>query len=180
MDPHVEAQFRANAPPKRTPAPAPAPPPPASKGGVRSFFLGGKKAKPVPARATPPPPAAPPVHRLQENLARYLTVDGSLGRAFIKFSDIAHECDCKPHKMHLSLFGQKLEPGGSYRNIDLGGLTILIFRLPPIPGVPANDLPQSLDECDKGIRAAQFGDNTFMEGSLTQYGGDCSVSESQT
>jgi len=173
-DPHIIAQFKANAPPA-PPAPVvqQAPPPASKGGGVRTFFWGSPK-KPHKVVA-PPSPAAPPpaVHRLQENLARYLTPDGSLARAFIQFKDIARHCDTRLFETAFPLIGQKLEQGGANRSLQVGELVLRMFRLPPLPGIPADDLPQSLEECHRGLRHIDWHKRTYHEGTLTQSGGDC-------
>jgi hypothetical protein len=51
-----------------------------------------------------------------------------------------------------------------------------MFRLPPLPGVPPDDLPQSLEECHRGLRHINWHKVTYFQGTLTQNGGDCSVS----
>lgn len=51
-----------------------------------------------------------------------------------------------------------------------------VFRLPPLPGLPPEELPQSLEECHRGLRHVNWHKMTYFEGTLTQNGGDCSVS----
>ncbi|THH30858.1 hypothetical protein EUX98_g3308 [Antrodiella citrinella] len=176
-DPHIIAQFKANAPPRPSAPPVisqPQPPPASKGGGMRNFFMGSPKkphkVAPTP-RATPPPP--PPVHRLQENLARYLTSDGSLARAFIQFKDIARHCDTRLFETAFPLIGQKQEAGGVIKSMQVGELVLQMFRLPPLPGIPPDDLPQSLDECHRGLKQIDWHKRTYTEGTLTQSGGDC-------
>lgn len=167
-DPHIIAQFKANTPP---PPPPVHPPPPASKGGgMRSFFRGAPKKSP---KISTPPPASPPVHRLQENLARYLTPDGTLARAFVMFKDIAKHCDTRLFETSFPLIGQKLEAGKTSRSVQVGELVLQVFRLPPLPGIPPNQLPQSLEECHRGLRHINWHKLTYFEGTLTQMGGGC-------
>lgn len=174
MDQHIKDQFKANVPPPR-PAPvkaAPPPPPPTSRGGMSRFFGGQKKA----IKAPPPPPvveAPPPQHRLQENLARYLTAEGQLAKAFIRFSDIARRCDTQLFETSFPLIGQKSQASAPPKVMQVGELVLQIFRLPPLPGVPPDQLPQSLEECRRGLNAMQWHKITYYEGTLTQYGGDC-------
>ncbi|EIN06714.1 hypothetical protein PUNSTDRAFT_136551 [Punctularia strigosozonata HHB-11173 SS5] len=167
-DPHIIAQFKANAAPP-PPPPVQQAPPPASKGGMRSFFSSPKKHKQV---AQPPPPVAP-VHRLEENLARYLKPDGTLARAFVSFKDIAQWCDTRVFEMSCPLIGQKIEAGNKVSTLQVGELALQIFRFPSLPGVPADQLPQSLDECLRGMRHVAWHKVTYFEGTLTQNGGDC-------
>ncbi|KDQ55167.1 hypothetical protein JAAARDRAFT_181183 [Jaapia argillacea MUCL 33604] len=168
-DPHIIAQFKANAPPPPVVA-QPPPPPPPSKGGFRSFFSSPKK-QPQPVR--PPPPQ--PVHRLEENLARYLKSDGTLARAFIAFKDIAKHCDTKLFETSFPLIGQRSEVGNKVNSMQVGELILQIFRLPPLPGIAQDQLPQSLEECHRGLRHVQWHKQTYYEGTLTQCGGDCST-----
>jgi hypothetical protein len=149
-------QLKANGPP---PAPVPA-----SKGGMRSFFSSSPKK---PARTTPP--------TVEENLARYLKPDGTLARAFVSFKDIADHCDTRLFETSYPLIGQRLESGSKVVSMEIGELVLQFFRLPPLPGVPPNQLPQSLEECHRGLRHVHWHKMTYFEGTLTQNGGDCTV-----
>ena len=161
------AQFKANNPAPLPPTPAP---PPASKGGMRSFFSSSPK-KPV--RTVQPTPVAPVV--LEENLARYLKPDGTLARAFVSFKDIASRCDTRLFETSFPLIGQHLESGSKVVSIEIGEIVLQFFRLPPLPGIPPSQLPQSLDDCHRGLRHVHWHKMTYFEGTLTQNGGDCSV-----
>lgn len=163
-DPHIISMFKAIAP---TP-PQPPPPAPPSRSGMRAFFSSPKK----PARA-PPRPVAPP--HLPENLARYLKPDGTLARAFISFKDIAPRCDTRLFETNYPLIGQRIEVGGAMSTLQVGELALQVFRLPPLPGVAPEQLPQSLEECHRGLRHNNWHKNTYFEGTLTQQGGDCMV-----
>ncbi|KAH9996663.1 hypothetical protein BJV74DRAFT_827402 [Russula compacta] len=167
-DPHIVAQFKVN-----SPAPLPLPPtpaPPASKGGMRGFFSSSPKK---PARVVQPTPVASTV--LEENLARYLKPDGTLARAFVSFKDIASRCDTRLFETSYPLIGQRLESGSKVVSVEVGELVLQFFRLPPLPGVPPSQLPQSLDECHRGLRHVHWHKMTYFEGTLTQSGGDCST-----
>lgn len=174
------AQLNANTPPppRPTPPPEPAapPPPPASKGGMRSFFKSSpKKQQRIALRpATPQPPPPQPQWRLEENLGRYLKTDGTLARAFVSFKDVAHRCDTRLFEIALPLIGQHSELGGKISTLQVGELILELFRLPPLP-VPADQLPQSLEECHRGLRHVAWHKVTYFEGTLTQNGGDCTV-----
>ncbi|CDO76943.1 hypothetical protein BN946_scf184709.g5 [Trametes cinnabarina] len=182
-DPHIIAQLKANQPP---PAPRPAPqplPPPASKGGnskgggMRSFLgLGSpKKPKAAPRPVSPAPPPPPPRFELKENLARYMKPDGSLARAFISFKDVAPLCDTRLLETAFPLIGQRLENGSSAKAMQIGQIVLQIFRLPPLPGIPPNQLPQSLEECHRGLSHVRWHKATYQQGTLTQNGGDCAT-----
>ncbi|KAI0090533.1 hypothetical protein BDY19DRAFT_991978 [Irpex rosettiformis] len=172
IDPHIKEQFKANCPPPR-PAPVKiASPPPPKAGGMSRFFGGQKKAIKA-ARASPVAEAPAPQHKLQENLARYLTTEGSLAKAFISFPDIARRCDTQTFETSFPLIGQKSQASAPPKVLQVGELVLQIFRLPPLPGVPLDQLPQSLEECRKGLSSIQWHKITYYEGTLTQYGGDC-------
>ena len=142
---------------------------------MRSFFLGGtpKKSKTLPPPVRLPPP---PIPKLPENLARYLKPDGTLGRAFIAFKDIASHCDTRLFETSYPLIGQKSELNGAPKTMQIGEIVLQIFRLPPLPGIPSDKLPQSLEECHRGLRHVAWHKVTYFEGTLTQNGGDCQVS----
>ncbi|KAF9452728.1 hypothetical protein P691DRAFT_721123 [Macrolepiota fuliginosa MF-IS2] len=172
-DPHITAQFKALAP-----APVPQPPPPpvvqqSSSRGMRAFFSSSPK-KPSKEKAVQPPPP-PPVHRLPENLARYLKPDGTLARAFIQFKDIATRCDTRLFETSYPLIGQRVELGGKFSTLQVGEIVLQMFRLPPLPGVPPDQLPQSLEECHRGLRHINWHKMTYFQGTLTQSGGDCNT-----
>jgi hypothetical protein len=164
-DPHVMAQLKANNPAPPPPTPAP----PASKGGMRSFFSSPKK----PVRVVQPTPAFPNV--LEDNLARYLKPDGTLARAFVSFKDIASRCDTRLFETCYPLIGQRQESGSKVVSLEIGELVLQFFRLPSLPGIPPGQLPQSLDDCHRGLRHVHWHKMTYFEGTLTQTGGDCTV-----
>jgi hypothetical protein len=170
-DPHIVAQLKANSPPASTPPRQVTPP--STKGGRFTFFGSPKKS----TKSSPllPPPAAP-VHRQEDNLARYLKPDGTLARAFICFKDIASHCDTRLFETAYPLIGQHLEEGNTVKTQQVGEMILQIFRLPPLPGVPPQQLPQSLEECHRGLRHVSWHKMTYFEGTLTQNGGDCTVS----
>ncbi|EGO00899.1 hypothetical protein SERLA73DRAFT_121304 [Serpula lacrymans var. lacrymans S7.3] len=153
-------------------------PPPAPKGGMFSFLSSSpKKPSKSASRAPPPPPPAP---KMPENLARYLKQDGTLARAFISFKDVAARCDTRLFEISYPLIGQRVEeasPGGKGRTstMELGEIVLQMFRLPPLPGVPIDELPQSLEECHRGLRHVGWHKVTYFEGTLTQNGGDCTT-----
>ncbi|KAF7362181.1 PH domain-containing protein [Mycena venus] len=181
-DPHIISQFKAVAP---TPVPVQrAPPPPvvqqtSSKGGLRSFWSSSPKKSKEKAVAAPPPPPAPvpvpPQIRLPENLARYLKPDGTLARVFVSFKDIAARCDTRLFETNYPLIGQRAELGGKASTLQVGELVLQMFRLPPLPGIPPEELPQSLEECHRGLRHINWHKVTYFQGTLTQNGGDCST-----
>ncbi|KAI0759966.1 hypothetical protein BD413DRAFT_594445 [Trametes elegans] len=185
-DPHIVAQMKAlQPPPVKRPPPQPLPPP-ASKGnahksgGMRSFLGFGSPKKPkvaprAPSPALPPPPPPQPQFKLPENLARYLKPDGSLARAFVSFKDVAALCDTRLLETAFPIIGQRLELGSGPKNMQVGEIILQLFRLPPLPGIPSNQLPQSLEECHRGLSHVRWHKQTYCQGTLTQNGGDCPI-----
>lgn len=57
----------------------------------------------------------------------------------------------------------------------IGEMVVQLFRLPPLPGIAPDELPQSLEECLRGMRHVNWHKVTYHEGVLTQNGGDCKV-----
>ncbi|KAH9485096.1 Septin ring organizing protein mid2 [Psilocybe cubensis] len=183
-DPHIIAQFKALAPSAPAPAPPPVMRPPvvaqtASKSsGMRSFFSSSpKKSSKDKIVVQPPPVQQQPLQpqRLVENLARHLKPDGTLARAFISFKDIAARCDTRLFETSYPLIGQRVEVGGKFSPLEVGEIVLQLFRLPPLPGIPQDQLPQSLEECHRGLRHINWHKVTYFQGTLTQIGGDCST-----
>lgn len=168
-DAHIAAQSQALVPP-----PAPRVQPitsvPKSRGGMLSFFSSSPKKQP---RATPTPPPPDPPYKLPDNLARYLKQDGTLARALISFKDVAARCDTRLFETSYPLIGQRIEASGGPTTMELGEIVLQMFRLPPLPGVLSNQLPQSLEDCHRGLRHVAWHKVTYFEGTLTQHGGDC-------
>ena len=138
---------------------------------MRSFFMSSPKKSSKEKAAASVSQQAP----LPENLARYLKSDGTLARAFISFKDIMHLCDTKLFETTYPLIGQKVQVGNTMSTLQVGEIALQIFRLPPLPGIPPDQLPQSLEECHRGLRHVNWHKVTYFEGTLTQNGGDCTV-----
>lgn len=178
-DPHIIEQFKALAPVPVIAAPAPVITQAAPKSsGMRSFFSSSPKKsskEKVATRATQQlQPQA--LHTLPENLARHLKPDGTLARAFISFKDVSTRCDVRLFETSYPLIGQQLEIGGKFSTQECGEIVLQMFRLPPLPGIPQEQLPQSLEECHRGLRHVNWHKVTYFQGTLTQNGGDCRVS----
>ncbi|KAF9478826.1 hypothetical protein BDN70DRAFT_986033 [Pholiota conissans] len=181
-DPHIITQFKALTPSVPPVVVAPRVPVailPAKSHGMRSFFSSSPKKSSKEKIVTQPPQAIqsqpPPLHRLPENLARHLKPDGTLARAFISFKDIASRCDTRLFETCYPLIGQRIELGGKFSTLEVGEIVLQLFRLPPLPGVPQDQLPQSLEECHRGLRHINWHKVTYFQGTLTQNGGDCST-----
>ena len=128
-----------------------------------------------PKKEKTPPQLASSPYRLPENLARYLKPDGTLARCFISFKDVANRCDTRLFETSYPLIGQKAESGGIMTTLQVGEIALQLFRFPPLPGIPTSQLPQSLEECVRGLRHVNWHKVTYFEGTLTQNGGDCTV-----
>lgn len=162
-------------------------PPPREKekkpSGLRAFLSGSpKKTKPVKASTPPPPPqprpVRPPEPAIPEDpLVRFLKQDGTLGRTFVTFKDVAPYCDTQLFETSLDLVSvlEDRSPGRSSGPRKIGEIVLQMFRLPPLPGIAADELPQSLEECLRGMRHVSWHKITYHEGVLTQNGGDCKV-----
>lgn len=138
---------------------------------MRNFFSSPKKITKVEKKREPVPVvigASP--------FGRYLKKDLSIARSFISFKEIAKRCDAKLFETSFPMVGQYSEPGKSQLvTKTIGEMVLQIFRLPPISGVPVKELPQSLEECHRGLRHVHWHKVVYHEGVLTQLGGDCSV-----
>ena len=177
-------------PPLSRPPPQPLPPPaskggPAKSSGMRSFLgLGSPKKGKVSQRSAspaPPPtpvlPPPPPNFKMPENLARYLKPDCSLARTLVVFSKLAPHCDTRLLETVYPLVAQKVEsPGTKPSQLTIGDIVLQVFRLPPLSGIPSDQLPQSLEECHRGLTHTRWHKQCYMQGTLTQIGGDCTVS----
>lgn len=178
-DKHLQPQIPVRTPPPTLPIITP-PPQKEKTGGLRAFLSGSpKKSKPAKASTPPPqPPPAPPTPPApvipEDSLLRYLRSDGTLGRTFLFFKDVASYCDTQLFETSLDLTsGLDDRSGRGPRKI--GEIVVQMFRLPPLPGIPPDDLPQSLEECMRGMRHINWHKITYHEGILTQNGGDCKV-----
>lgn len=147
------------------------------------------------SRATTPLPTAP--QPPTETIARYLIDDKSptIGKTHIAFAPIAKNCQAKVLEMRYPVFamfksgdtaagprvrGSSHQPaqtlGEEAQRPMIGKITLQIFRLPPLPGIKQEDLPQCIDEALRGMRHHAWHEHEYHEGVLTQDGGDCSVS----
>ncbi|KAG8891869.1 Bud site selection protein bud4, partial [Tulasnella sp. 403] len=186
-DPHILAMIQAaQPPPKQAPPPPPPPPMQKSSGLFARFSTPGKKSKTHKRAATQPeavprpPPAAP--RSLEETIGHHLRSDGTLCQAFISFKDIAKRCDTRLFETSYPLAGHAMDVRGGSRVRSLtiptrqvGEIVLQLFRLPPLHGVKPDQLPQSLEECHRGLRHVAWHKVTYHEGVLTQIGGDCST-----
>ena len=139
--------------------------PPSTKSRFNLFGSPKKTAKQSPRPSPAPAPPMPP--KIEENLARYLKPDGSLARTFIAYKDVAAHCDTRLFETVIPLIGQKIDPGGAgttMTTLPVGELVLQLFRLPPLHGVPPTQLPQTLNECLRGLRHVGWHKVTYFEG----------------
>jgi hypothetical protein len=169
-DPHIIALMKNSAAVAAKLRPRDPSPPPRRRLG---FFSSPKKSKPVPL---PPRPATPPMAPLPETFGRYLQNDGTFGRVFISFKEIATRCNTCLLETSFPILSQRSGPTGD-TSVTIGEMILQVFRLPPLPGVPLDQLPQSLEESIRGLRHINWHKVTYHEGTLTQLGADCSVSQ---
>jgi len=168
-DPHITSILN---PPLR---PAYVPPrveTPTKPKGMLSFFSSPTK-KPSKPQFREKEPVAQPIESTGP-FGKYLKKDLSIAKALVSFKDIASHCDTKLFETSYPLVGQ-CSTGGQLVTKAVGEIVLQIFRLPPISGVPQDDLPQSLDDCLRGLRHVQWHKVVYHEGVLTQLGGDCTV-----
>ncbi|KZO93860.1 hypothetical protein CALVIDRAFT_566091 [Calocera viscosa TUFC12733] len=162
---------------------------PTQRSGFRAFFGSPKKSKQPPTRISPTPPMPraqsemPPVTQ-EDCLAKHLGPDGTLAQASISFKDIARRCDMRLFETAYPLMERSSSSApdtvtGSSMAVTspraVGELVLQLFRLPPLPGIEQDALPQSLEECHRGLRHVAWHKALHHEGVLTQNGGDCST-----
>jgi hypothetical protein len=145
------------------------------------------------APVRPATPQEPP--KDEDNICRYFgTGDSTIARTHIAFNPIAKECDARILEIRYPMFGIRriqgvppilrkpaveglpAPPGSVPEKKLLAKVTLQIFRLPPLPGLTHEQLPQSIDDCLRGMRHHTWHEQEHLEGTLTQRGGDCQVS----
>jgi len=169
-DPHISAIL--NPPP---PLPAVRAATPSKSSVMRSLFSSPKHRKQASLKE------AARLEPEVDPFGRYMRKDLTVGRAFIAFKDISHRCDTKLFETSYPLVGQIYDErfigtsGKATMTTPVGEIVLQVFRLPAIPGIPVDELPQSLEDCHRGLRHVQWHKKVYHEGKLTQYGGDCTV-----
>lgn len=129
--------------------------------GFRGLFHSPRKDKARPMAAVP---------RDEENICRFFSSnDSTIGRSHIAFKPIAKNCDSRLLEIRYPMFGIHQKDGKR----QICKITLQMFRLPPLSGLTAKQLPQSIDECLRGMRHHAWHQHEYHEGTLTQRGGDC-------
>ncbi|CAG8638241.1 12428_t:CDS:2, partial [Acaulospora colombiana] len=147
-DPHINQILNPPARPAYVPA-ARVETPTKTRNSVMSFFSGQtKRQSKIVVKEREPIPQ--PIES-NDPFGRYLKKDLSMARAMVTFKDIVEHCDTKLFETSYPLIAQ-CAVGRDVVTKTVGEIVLHIFRLPPIPGVAPDDLPQSLDECTRGLR----------------------------
>lgn len=175
--------------------------------GLKSLFSSPRKMSKAPKMVIPDSASDGAPSSAQDNLARYFTDgDSTVGRTHIAFKPIAKNCDARLLEIRYPMFGMHQAPAPASASMPVATsthrgarhsvqtlprpapppapvrkqvckITLQIFRLPPLPGLTDEQLPQSIDECLRGMRHHAWHEHEYHQGVLTQRGGDCVVSE---
>ncbi|TYJ51830.1 hypothetical protein B9479_007589 [Cryptococcus floricola] len=158
------------------------------KGPAAMVGKAGKERASTPVKATlaPPQPAAPK----KDTIANYLPEGNgnvsTIAKTHIQFKTIAKNCEARVLEIRYPMFSMfKGDPTASLSSAPssssdgssrkaLAKVTLQVFRLPPIPGLMPDELPQCIDDCLRGLRYHAWHEHEYFEGILTQDGGDCS------
>lgn len=161
--------------------------------GIRNLFSSPRKPKCTQPQSRSTTPLPPPPAQLQaqpDSIARYLATPHSstIAKTHVAFKPIAKQCEAKVLEIRYPMFamfkGEPDRPREGARGAvppntprkQVAKVTLQVFRLPPLPGIKPDELPQCIDECLRGMRHHAWHECEYHEGNLTQEGGDCSVS----
>lgn len=134
-------------------------------------------------------------------LMTFMNREGAFGQSEVVFEQIAQDCLAQCHIVELPVraVAEPPAPAPQSTSTDMfnaasaparvpalaaefsrnfskirGTLRLKVFYLPPMPGISKSLLPESLSECIKGMESARWhAGQPWMEGTLTQLGGDC-------
>lgn len=135
--------------------------------GLRGFFHSPRK--PQARQVVRPQP------NNEDNISRYFAAgDSTIARSHIAFKPIAKNCDARLLEIRYPMFGFH-EMSGNKEKRQVCKITLQMFRLPPLPGLDQDQLPQSIEECLRGMRHHAWHQHEYQDGTLTQRGGDCKV-----
>ncbi|WWC99204.1 hypothetical protein V866_006099 [Kwoniella sp. B9012] len=157
-------------------------------GGFRSLFASPRKPKASkdPRSTTPQPVVPTPASsntasaKPVDNIVKYLSSPSgsTIAKTHIAFKPIAKNCESRVLEIRYPMFAM-FKAGSSGSNgqsrKQLAKITLQIFRLPPIPGLKGEELPQCIDEALRGMRHHAWHEHEYHEGVLTQEGGDCNM-----
>ncbi|PWN54025.1 hypothetical protein IE53DRAFT_53865 [Violaceomyces palustris] len=131
-----------------------------------------------------------------EPMLSYINREGAFGRAGVVFEKVVSQCTARCLVLEVPVVGvndpqQSLGGPSSLasrnyvnasRNADFkrniakvrGTLRLKLFYLPPMPNIARNLLPENIGDCIRGMQnAAWHHSSPWLEGTLTQLGGDC-------
>ncbi|ORX34827.1 hypothetical protein BD324DRAFT_635198 [Kockovaella imperatae] len=175
------------------PPPLLAPTSPVKNSGLKSLFASPRKpkaAKEAARSVTPLPPQPPPPPTALETMAKYFASPNSstIAKTHVAFKPIAKNCEAKILEIRYPMFamfkgdgmfaGDKSDLTASTSSTStarrqLAKITLQMFRLPPLPGLRPDEMPQCIDDCLRGMRHHAWHGQEYQEGVLTQVGGDC-------
>ncbi|ODN96274.1 hypothetical protein I350_08283 [Cryptococcus amylolentus CBS 6273] len=158
------------------------------KGPTAMVGKAGKERASTPVKATlaPPQPAAPKKDTISNYLPEGNGNVSTIAKTHIQFKTIAKNCEARVLEIRYPMFSMfKGDPTASLSSAPSGSsdgssrkalakVTLQVFRLPPIPGLMPDELPQCIDDCLRGLRYHAWHEHEYFEGTLTQDGGDCS------
>lgn len=173
--------------------------------GLKSLFSSPRKMSKAP-KALMAEPARESVAQQENIARYFTDGDSTVGRTHIAFKPIAKNCDARLLEIRYPMFGMYHAPPvaasasmpaattthrGSRHSVQalpqpapaaapvrrqVCKITLQVFRLPPLPGLTDTQLPQSIDECLRGMRHHAWHEHEYHQGVMTQSGGDCVVS----
>ena len=133
-----------------------------------------------------------------EPMIAYINREGAFGRTNVVFDKVASECHGRCLVLELPVYGvnnatstmsgpssmasrsvRSMFDADFTRNLNKvrGTLRLKLFYLPPMPNMPKTKMPENLGECIRGMQSASWHRAApWLEGTLTQLGGDCTVS----
>lgn len=159
-----------------------APPIPESpKRGLAAKIFGGngrRNSKHVERPVLPPPVIQP----ASDPLCAYLDRDGTLAKASVNFDEYADESLGQLKTVVMPCVAAAEDPVKAAMQMrrtftgSVGQITMEFLSLPPLPKMPDAVLPNSSGECLKGLKIAEWWQEVWHTGILSQMGADCQVS----
>ncbi|KAI8942232.1 hypothetical protein NX059_000315 [Plenodomus lindquistii] len=116
--------------------------------------------------------------------------DGSFGRAYVCLNNYESQAYGRPYTVDVPCFNEwavdnanassvKSKRGGVVRRppYRVGKLTLQLLYVPKPKGATDDDMPKSMNACIRELKAAEQIKDVSWEGTLSQQGGDCPVSD---
>lgn len=176
-----------------------------SSRGLKSLFQSPRKMSKAPKTLVATEAVPEPAASQDNIARYFTDGDSTIGRTHIAFKPIAKNCDARLLEIRYPMFGmhhaapapvtgaslpvitthrgtrhsvqtlpRPAPPPAPVRK-QVCKITLQIFRLPPLPGLADDQLPQSIDECLRGMRHHAWHEHEYHQGVMTQKGGDCIV-----